>query len=148
MKKFVCAVLALVMLLAIAASASASDMPDYAEFKINNVPCEAIDDTQLYNYHGDNYVGKDTTDHIVQIKHRVTQINADENNRIAAYRKDTGKTMGAGWKPADGAYYPINSNAIVSGFSYTAAGRGNTNYASKYGINRITITGTINAYDD
>lgn len=56
--------------------------------------------------------------------------------------------MGASWKPADGAYYPINSNAIISGRNYTAAGRGNTNYASKYGINRITITGTINAYDD
>lgn len=85
---------------------------------------------------------------VVQIKHRVTQTSAVENNRIAAYCKETGKTMGVGWKPADNAYYPINSAAIVANKNYTAAGRGNTNYKDKYGLSSVTITGVINSYDD
>lgn len=144
MKKLVCAILLLVMVLSIAVVASA----ERALFTIYNVPCEAISDAQLYQHHGDGYVRKDSSNHIVQIKHTVAQSSANETNRIAAYRKDTGKSMGASWKPADSAYYPINSNAIVGGFEYTAAGRGNTNYATKYGITSITITGTIDSYDD
>lgn len=119
-----------------------------ALFSIYGVPCQAIADTELYKYYGDKYVTKgDTGNHIVQIRHTVTQSSANETNRIAAYSGTTGKSMGASWKPADGAYYPINSNAIVDGNSYTAAGRGNTNYVSKYGISSITITGTIDSYD-
>ena len=143
MKKFVCAILAMVMLLSVAAVASAAT----AGFTIYNVPCEAIADNQLYQHHGEGYVRKDTANHIVQIKHYVRESSADETNRIAAYCRDTGKTMGAGWKPANNAYYPINSNAIVSYNYYTGAGRGNTNYASKYGLNSITISGFIDSND-
>ena len=144
MKKFIVAVLALVALLSIAVVASA----DYTEFTIRNVPCEAIADTELYNYHGNYSVPKTYNNHMVQIKHRVTQIDADETNRIAAYNCSTGRTMGASWKPADFAYYPINSNAIVTGVEYTAAARGNTNYATDYDLSTITIYGFIDAYDD
>lgn len=144
MKKFVCALLAMVMLLSLAATASAvSD-----GFMIYGVPCQAIADDQIYRYHGEKYVLKESNNHIVQIKHYVTQTSAVENNRMAAYRQDNGKSMGAGWKPADNAYYPINSNAIVKGYRYTGAARGNTNYTSKYGLNSITISGRIESYDD
>lgn len=146
MKKFIVAVLALVMLLAVAVTANADT--NYANFTIYNVPCVAIADTELYRYHGSGYVDKDTTDHIVQIKHYVEQCDADETNRIAAYRYDTGNTMGASWKPADNTYYPITSNAIKNGFRYTAAARGNTKYADDYELTNITISGRINAYDD
>lgn len=76
------------------------------------------------------------------------RLSAVENNRIAAYCKETGKTMGVGWKPADNIYYPINAAAIVANKNYTAAGRGNTNYKDKYGLSSVTITGVINSYDD
>lgn len=144
MKKFVCAILTMVMVLSVAAIASAAT----AGFTIYNVPCKDIGNDQIYQYHGDRYVVKRGTDHIVQIKHRVTQTSAVENNRIAAYCRETGKTMGIGWKPADNTYYPINSAAIVTNRNYTAAGRGNTNYKDKYGLSSVTITGVINSYDD
>jgi len=40
------------------------------------------------------------------------------------------------------------SNAISSGSEYTVAGRGNTNYQSKYGLNSITLTGYFRADND
>ena len=78
MKKFVCAILTMVMVLSVAAIASAAT----AGFTIYNVPCKDIGNDQIYQYHGDRYVVKLGTDHIVQIKHRVTQTSAVEN----AYR--------------------------------------------------------------
>ena len=76
------------------------------------------------------------------MRHSVTQIDAGETNRIAAYDFTTKKTMGAHWHPSDRGQYPCTSNAIQHGHEYNAAGRGNTNYASKYGLNTITLTGT------
>lgn len=144
MKKFIVAILTLVMLLSIAAVVSA----EAKSFTIYNVPCEAIADSELYRYHGDQFVNKYDTDGKLRVKHYVEQSDADETNRIAAYREDTRKTMGASWKPADYTYYFITSNAIVNGFNYTAAARGNTNYATNYGLTAITIKGVIHDYDD
>lgn len=142
MKKFIIAVLALVMLLSVAAIASAAEK----SFTIYNVPCEALADNELYKHHGDDYIVKgNDTDHLVQIKHRVSQSSADMNNRIAAYCSNTRKTMAAGWKPANGQYYPHTTNAIEGGKSYTGAGRGNTDYATDYDLTSITITGSIKA---
>ena len=146
MKKVLIAVLTLTMLLAIAVSATA----ERNSYKIYNMPCEAIADNMLYKYHGDTNGGVDKTfnNHTVQISHTVAQVSADETNRIAAYCFNTGKTMGVNWHKANGTLYPCTSNAISTGKSYTAAGRGNTNYASKYGLNKITISGSIDSYDD
>lgn len=58
MKKFIVAVLTLVMLLSIAAVVSA----EAKSFTIYNVPCEAIADSELYRYHGDQFVNKYDTD--------------------------------------------------------------------------------------
>ena len=55
MKKFIVAVMALVMLLSVTAIASAAN--DTAkQFTIYNVPCKAINDDQIYQHHGDYYV--------------------------------------------------------------------------------------------
>lgn len=141
MKKFIIAVLVLVMLLSITAIASAAENT----FAIYGVPCKELADNELYLHHGDGYIVKGPGDNQVQIKHRVSQNSASMNNRIAAYCSNTGKTMGAGWKPANGSYYPHTSNAIVAGNSYTGAGRGNTEYTNQYGLTSITITGGIKA---
>ena len=142
MKKFIVAVLALVMLLAVAAVASAAET---ASFKIYNAPCVAISDSDLYKYHGDaeNPATKRGYDKSVYIKHKVSQITADETNRIAAYDCIDAMTMGAHWHPSDYALYPRTSNAIERLHTYTGAGRVNTNYESKYGLNTITIEGFI-----
>ena len=146
MKKALIAVLTLTMLLAIAVTASAAK----SNYTIYNMPCEAIADNMLYQYQADtkNSVTKLDVDHIVQISHTVAQTSAVETNRIAAYDCTTSKTMGANWHKANGSAYPCNSNAITKGHRYTVAGRGNTNYASKYGLSKITISGIINSYDD
>ncbi len=140
MKKFIVAILALVMLLSVTAIASAAE----STFAIYGVPCQALADDELYQHHGEDYIVKgNDTDRQVQIKHRVTQSSADMNNRIAVYCKETRKTMAAGWKPANGSYYPHSSNAIRSNKSYTGAGRGNTDYVTDYDLTSITITGSI-----
>ena len=146
MKKVLIAVLTLTMLLAIAVSTTAESH----SYKIYNMPCEGIADNMLYKYHGDeaDSVYKLGSNHTVQISHTVAQISADETNRIAAYNLSTKKTMGANWHKANGSLYPCTSNAITGLKRYTAAGRGNTNYASKYGLNKITISGSIDSYDD
>lgn len=146
MKKFLVAVLALVMMLAIAVTASADET--YVYFEIDNAPCEAIADNQLYRYKGDDKIQKLGSDHTVQVKHRVVQNNADETNRIAACDWYSNVTMGAHWHPSDYCYYPITSNAITGGNYYTAAARGNTNYSTNYGLNTIDIQGCINRYDE
>lgn len=136
MKKFVCAILAMVMLLAITANAYALTI----DFTIPTT-CQAIADDQLYKYRGDDGVRKNGPSNTVYMRHRVAQINAGETNRIAAYSFTTEKTMGAHWHPSDFGQYPCTSNAIKQYHIYNAAGRGNTNYATKYGLNNITLTG-------
>ena len=144
MKKFIVAILALVMLLSVTAIASAAN--DTAkQFTIYNVPCVAIDDAEIYQHHGEDYVAEQSRNNRVKIKHEVSQSSAEMNNRIAVYREDTKKTMGTGWKPADGTYYYHTSNAIENGEFYTGAGRGNTDYATDYGLTSITIVGVIHA---
>lgn len=144
MKKFIVAVMALVMLLSVTAIASAAN--DTAkQFTIYNVPCEAISDDQIYQHHGEDYVAEQGGNHRVKIKHEVSQSSAEMNNRIAVYSDKTKRTMGTGWKPADGTYYYHTSNAIVNGNLYTGAGRGNTDYATDYGLTSITIVGVIHA---
>lgn len=147
MKKFIVAVLALVMLLAVAATASAGTA-NTAQFTIYNAPCEAISDSDLYKHFGTDSCVKHIEDNEVQMKHKVTQIDAGETNRMAAYDITDGMTMGAHWHPSDYRYYPITSNAIDADHEYTGAGRGNTNYASKYGLNKITITGILDPDQD
>lgn len=138
MKKSIIAILALVLMLAIAAGACAESV----SFRFST-PCQAIADSQLYNYHDDGDGAlKRGSSNMVHVRHTVVQNDADETNRIAAYKVIEGKTMGANWHPSDNGQYPCTSNAIVSGKRYTVAGRGNTNYASKYGLNTITLTGT------
>lgn len=140
MKKFIVAVLALIMLLAVAATASATIAYEI-DFEFST-PCQAIADNQLYNYHGDLGAIKNTDSNTVHVRHTVVQSDADETNRIAAYEFNDRKTMGANWHPSDGIKYQCMSNAITEGL-YTAAGRGNTNYASKYGLNNITLVGRV-----
>ena len=137
MKKFICGILATAMMFALAANVCAEQV----SFTFN-APCQGIADTQLYNYHGTGTAKKNGYSNIVYMRHSVTQIDAGETNRIAAYDFTTKKTMGAHWHPSDRGQYPCTSNAIQHGHEYNAAGRGNTNYASKYGLNTITLTGT------
>lgn len=142
MKKSIIAILALVLMLAIAAGACA----EVVSFHFST-PCQAIADNQLYNYHDlGNGAYKNGPSNMIHVRHTVVQSDADETNRIAAYKVDGAKTMGANWHPSDYGQYPCTSNAIVSKTRYTVAGRGNTNYASKYGLNTITLTG--NCYSD
>ncbi|MGM9600148.1 MAG: hypothetical protein ACI3W5_01005 [Faecousia sp.] len=147
MKKFIGVVLTLIMIFAMTAIASANNIASYV---IYNMPCEKISDSQIYQYRADEdtYVEKEYDNNVVQISHYVTQIDADETNRIAAYDGTTNKTMGANWHPADNHEYPCTSNAISAWHFYTASGRGNTNYETKYGLNSITIRGHVNSNDD
>lgn len=134
MKKFVFGVLVMAMMLMMATSALATS------FTLN-VPCEAIADDQLYRYHYDRYEVEQNGDSKIYVSHRVTQIDAVETNRIAAFCQQTQKTMGANWHRADSGKYQCMSNAIINNNSYTVAGRGNTNYLSKYGLSSITLSG-------
>ena len=134
MKKVLIAVLTLTMLLTAAVGAM-------AETFTLSVPCQAIADSQLYNHHATAFAYKRNSINTIYVSHHVTQTSAVETNRIAAYRKYTAKTMGANWHRADSGLYQCMSNAIVQYKYYTVAGRGNTNYASKYGLNNITLTG-------
>lgn len=135
MKKFVCAILTMVLMLTVTTGAMAQG------FTLN-VPCQTLSDDQLYLYHTKTYVMKyDDTYNIVWVKHRVTQTSTVETNRIAAYCSDTQKTSGANWHRADYGKYQCMSNAIFEGYSYSVAGRGNTNYTAKYGLNNITLEG-------
>ena len=144
MKKFIVAILALVMLLSVTAIASAAN--DTAkQFTIYNVPCVAIDDAEIYQHHGEDYIVEQSNNNRVKIKHEVSQSSAEMNNRIAVYCSNTKKTMATGWKPADGTYYYHTSNAIENNKYYTGAGRGNTDYATDYGLTSITIVGVIHA---
>ena len=47
------------------------------------------------------------------------------------------------WLSADGALYPYTSNSIAKGHHYTAAFCAKSNYATKYGLDTVTITGRI-----
>lgn len=134
MKKIMAAVFAMVMMLSIATGVMAES------FSLR-VPCQALADDQLYRYHYTRYLEKLSTSNTIQVAHRVSETSAVETNRIAAYRYETQKTMGANWHRADYGRYQCMSNAIVQGGTYTVAGRGNTNYTSKYGLNNITLTG-------
>lgn len=142
MKKFVVAILALVMLIAVSVTASADIT--VTDFSLT-VPTQAIADDQLYNYRSNSYVWEEVGDNTIHVKHEVTQIDADETNRIAVYCQETNKTMGARWHSADYTYYPVMSNAITKHLHYSVAARGNTNYATKYSLNSITLEGFINA---
>ena len=134
MKKILIAVLTLTMLLTVSVGAM-------AETFTLSVPCQAIADNQLYKYHATAFAYKGNSINTIYVSHRVTQTSAVETNRIAAYRQDTNKTMGANWHRADSGLYQCMSNAIAQYKYYTVAGRGNTNYTSKYGLNNITMTG-------
>ena len=81
MRKFIIAVLVLVMLLAVAVSAGAENTVA-KEFTINNVPCEKINDSELYRYRGQAFVAKTNGNNAIKIKHYVMQIDADETNRV------------------------------------------------------------------
>ena len=134
MKKILIAVLTLTMLLTVSVGAM-------AETFTLSVPCQAIADNQLYKYYATAFAYKGNSINTIYVSHRVTQTSAVETNRIAAYRQDTNKTMGANWHRADSGLYQCMSNAIAQYKYYTVAGRGNTNYTSKYGLNNITLTG-------
>lgn len=138
MKKLVFAVMAVVLMVSVCAISM-------AEGFTLPVPCAAIADDQLYNYHAENAVMKyDDTYNIVWVKHRVQQTDAIETNRIAAYCATTQRTCGANWHRPDYGKYQCMSNAIYEGNEYSVAGRGNTNYATKYSLNNITLTGDFN----
>lgn len=143
MKKIVILVMTFVMLMMIAVSASAAKK----DFVIRNAPCdENITKYEIYKYNGGEGITKIGNDETVKIKHSVRESNAGYTNLIAAYCSDTGKSMGASWKPSDNQYYLVSSGAIKSGQNYTACGRGNTKYLPGYPY--ITIQGTIDTYDD
>lgn len=145
MKKYVVAILTLIMLVAVSVTASADITA--TTFRLT-VPTQAIADDQLYNYHSDSYVWEEVGDHTVHVRHEVTQIDADETNRIAAYCLESGMTMGAKWHSANYRFYPITSNAIEEHDHFSVAARGNTNYATKYSLNSITLVGSIDALYD
>ena len=98
MKKVLIAVLTLTMLLTAAVGAM-------AETFTLSVPCQAIADNQLYKYHATAFAYKGNSINTIYVSHRVTQTSAVETNRIAAYRQDTNKTMGANWHRADSGLY-------------------------------------------
>ena len=137
MKKLVFIVMAVVLMVSLSATVM-------AESFTLPVPCATIKDDQLYNYHVKNYVLKqDDTYNIVWVRHRVSQTDAIETNRIAAYCEETGNTCGANWHRPDYGKYQCMSNAIFEGYHYSVAGRGNINYATKYSLNNITLVGTF-----
>lgn len=140
MKKLLCAMLVLVFVLSISAVALADSA--WHDFTLR-VPCEQIADDQLYKYHTDDQYYKSSDDSKIYVKHTVRENSADETNRIAAYRRDTAKTMGANWHKANNRSGQCMSNAIDVYKYYGVAGRGNTNYASKYGLNNITLDGSM-----
>ena len=142
MKKLIAIILVATTLLSIASIASAA-----VSFTLRT-PCEALADNQLYKYCASVFEYKGGSDHKIFVSHHVTQTSAVETNRIAAYSDLTKKTMGANWHRADSGLYQCMSNAISSGSEYTVAGRGNTNYQSKYGLNSITLTGYFRADND
>ena len=106
MKKVLIAVLTLTMLLTAAVGAM-------AETFTLSVPCQAIADNQLYKYHATAFAYKGNSINTIYVSHRVTQTSAVETNRIAAYRQDTNKTMGANWHRAESGLYQCMSNAIA-----------------------------------
>ena len=138
MKKVIFAALVMIMMLAMATSAMA------VTFSLS-VPCVAIDDSQLYQYHYTQYDVERGGDNKIFVSHHVTQTSNVETNRIAAYRRETQMTMGANWHRADNGLYQCMSAAIVNDDHYTVAGRGNTNYTSKYGLDSVTMSGFFRA---
>ncbi len=137
MKKMIVLVLSLALLLSIAASASA------ATINFNyTVPCQVIADDQLYRYHADKYIVELNNDRTIDVAHEVPGAVTIETNRVAIYRKNTGLTIGAAWKYADGEFYAYTSSVIVKDEQYTIAARGNTNYAAQFG-NSITLHVTL-----
>lgn len=139
MKKVLIAVLTLTMLVSVASAASAA-----IGFTLHT-PCESIPDSQLYKHVSPQTIYKYSGGNKFYVKHHVEETSAVETNRIAAYRVDTKKTMGANWHRADSREYQCMSNALVISQYYKVAGRGNTNYASKYGLNDITLSGSFRA---
>ena len=139
MKKLIAIILVATTLLSIASIASAA-----VSFTLRT-PCEALADNQLYQHHSEQKVWKYSGGNKLYVKHRIQETSAVETNRIAAYRHDTGKTMGANWHRSDNGEYQCMSNALVISQYYSVAGRGNTNYASKYGLNNITLYGSMRA---
>lgn len=144
MKKLTVVMFIIAMMVTVASIACAD-----VGFTVYNAPCEAIADSDLYKHVSDQEVYKFSSgDNRFFVKHRVTEITDDdivETNRIAAYRQDTRKTMGANWHPADYGEYQCQSNLIAIGHSYSVAARGNTNYETKYGLNTITLSGRMRA---
>ena len=70
-------------------------------------------------------------------------IGVNETNRVAAFDLDSQRVSMNKWLSADGALYPYTSNSIAKGHHYTAAFCANSNYATKYGLDTVTITGRI-----
>ena len=137
MKKVIFAVLTIVMLLSVTSIASAA-----VSFTLYT-PCEAISDAELYLHVSPQKIWKYSGGNLFFVKHRIQETSAIETNRIAAYRHDTGKTMGANWHRPDNGEYQCMSNALVISQYYSVAGRGNTNYATKYGIDHISMYRTM-----
>lgn len=137
MKKIITGALMLVMLLAMAVSAS-------AETKCFNytVPCAEISDSLLYQYNAGVYITEGNGDSTIDVAHEVPGANTIETNRIAIYRKTEGKTIGASWKPANGNYYAYQSSVIKNGNQYSIAARGNTKYQPQFG-DTITLYACI-----
>ncbi len=139
MKKMFIFMLVAVMMLSVANVASAA-----VSFTLNT-PCEAIADTELYNHVSPQKIWKYSGGNLFYVKHRVEETDAQETNRIAAYSHGTGRTMGANWHRPDNREYQCMSNALVISQYYSVAGRGNTDYATDYGLDRISLYGSMRA---
>lgn len=91
MRKMISFVFMVVMMVSIAVTASAS-----VNFTLNT-PCDAISDSELYKHVSAQSIWKYSGGKVFYVRHKVSETSEIETNRIAAYRHDTGKTMGANW---------------------------------------------------
>lgn len=138
MKKTIVAVLAMLMMFLMASGASAANS---ASFTIT-VPSQGSGTDPLY-YDETGFIEKTGDSNVIYIGYHIVDAGVNETNRVAVFDLDSQRVSMYKWLSADGALYPYTSNSIVKGHHYTAAFRANSNYATKYGLDTVTITGRI-----
>ena len=136
MKKTIVAVLATLMMTLMVSGASAAN---FASFTIT-VPSNGTN--PLY-YDETGFIEKTGDSNVIYIGYQYVDIGVNETNRVAAFDLDSQRVSMNKWLSADGAFYPYTSNSIAKGHHYTAAFCANSNYATKYGLDTVTITGRI-----
>lgn len=119
--------------------ASGASAANSASFTIT-VPSNGTN--PLY-YDETGFIEKTEDSNVIYIGYQYVDIGVNETNRVAAFDLDSQRVSMNKWLSADGALYPYTSNSIAKGHHYTAAFCANSNYATKYGLDTVTITGRI-----